>query len=50
MKAVPQCIEFEILDGVRWKARAREHVMPLQNLVQDDAVEKTTKAEPEDAG
>ncbi|HUQ76790.1 MAG TPA: hypothetical protein VM183_18875 [Burkholderiales bacterium] len=50
-ETVEERIELEISDAVRGVTRARHHVMPLQHLVQDDAVEKTAQAEPEqDAG
>ena len=48
--AVPAGIELQILDSVGW-IPAAQHVVPLQNLMQHNAVEKTSQAEAEeDAG
>jgi hypothetical protein len=43
-QTVTERIEAEALDrhGRRWRA---DHVMPLENLVQDDAVEEPTQAD-----
>jgi hypothetical protein len=42
---VPQRIDLEVFDAGRWISGARQHVMPLQDLVQDDAVEKAAQAQ-----
>ena len=39
---------FLIVDAVRRVARGGEHVVPLQDLVQHDAIEKSAQAEPEE--
>lgn len=41
---IPEGIEFKVFDGVDGIPTA-EHVVPLQNLVQNDSVEKTAKAQ-----
>jgi hypothetical protein len=45
--AVQQCIEFEIFNAVGRIARARYHVMPLQDLVQHDPIEESAEAKAE---
>ena len=45
--AVPSRVEFEVLDGVDGKSTA-EHVMPLQHLMQHDAIEETAQPEAEE--
>ena len=44
---VPDGVQLEVSDRVRRVARAGEHVVPLQNLVQYDAVEEAAEAHPE---
>ena len=46
--AVPQHVELQIAESVRRITSARQHVMPLQDLMQHDAVEKAAKAEAEE--
>src|SRR5688572_12660774 len=46
--AVKQGIEFKIGNGVGRISRACHHVMPLQNLVQDNPVEKPSQAKAEE--
>ena len=41
--AVPQGIDLEIGDAARRITGAGEHVVPLENLMQDYPVEKTTE-------
>src|SRR4051812_49835482 len=45
--AVPSRVEFQVLDGVDGKPTA-EHVMPLQHLMQHDAIEETAQPEAEE--
>jgi hypothetical protein len=49
--AVPEGVDLQVLDGVRRIARARDEMVPLQQLVQHDAVEEPAEAEAQqDAG
>ena len=49
--AVPQGIDFEIADAGRGITGAGQHVVPLQDLVQHDAIEESAQAQAEeDAG
>ena len=43
---VPERVEPKVLNGVDW-IPARQHVMPLQDLVQNDAIEKSSEAKSE---
>lgn len=45
--AVPKRVELEVLDGVGRVPGAGQHVMPLQNLMQNDPVEKPAEAKSE---
>jgi hypothetical protein len=45
-KAVPKSVEAQILDAGDWM-HAAQHVMPLQDLVQDDPVEESTQTKTE---
>ena len=45
--AVPSRVEFQVLDGVDGVPTA-EHVMPLQHLMQHDAIEETAQSEAEE--
>jgi hypothetical protein len=45
--AVPSRVEFQILDGIDGIPTA-EHVMPLQHLMQHDAIEETAQSEAEE--
>jgi hypothetical protein len=48
---VPERVDLEVSTLVGGKPGARQHVMPLQDLVQDDAVEQAAQAQSkEDAG
>ncbi len=48
---VEECVDLEVLHAVRRIPGARDHVMPLQHLVQHDAVEEPAEPESEkDAG
>ena len=48
---VEEGVDLQVLDAVRWIAGARDHVMPLEHLVQHDAVEEPPEAQAEeDAG
>jgi hypothetical protein len=40
-------LEFKVLQMVRRIARAGRHVMPLQDLMQHDPVEKAAEPQPE---
>src|SRR5688572_24067050 len=46
-RRVPEHIDFNIAHAVSRVARARQHVMPLQDLVKDYSVEKSAQAEAE---
>jgi hypothetical protein len=45
--AVPKRVELEVLDRVHG-IPAAQHVVPLQELVQHDAVEKAAEPQPEE--
>jgi len=45
--AVPKRVELEVLDRVLG-IPAAQHVVPLQELVQHDAVEKAAESQPEE--
>src|SRR4051812_16784979 len=45
--AVPSRVEFQVLDCVDGEPAA-EHVMPLQHLMQHDAIEETAQPEAEE--
>ena len=48
---VEESVDLEVLHAVRRIPSARDHVMPLEHLVQHDAVEESAEAESEkDAG
>ena len=48
---VEEGIDLQVFDGVRRVAGARDHVMPLEHLVQHDAVEESPEPQAEeDAG
>jgi hypothetical protein len=47
--AVADRVELETLDGCRRNRRA-QHVVPLENLVHDDAVEEATESNAEQHG
>ena len=50
-EAVPERVDFEVADAVGGITGTGEHVVPLEHLMQHDAVEKAAQAEPEqDAG
>jgi hypothetical protein len=42
-EAVDQRIEFKVADGGGRKARTRHHVVPLQDLVEEDSVDEAAK-------
>ena len=44
-QAVKQGIEFKVFQAVRWITGTCRHVVPLQNLVQHDAVEKSSQTQ-----
>jgi hypothetical protein len=39
-KTIPHDIEFQVPKAADWKACAGKHMMPLQNLMEDDPIEK----------
>jgi hypothetical protein len=41
---VPQCIELQTRK-VRYRVPRAEHVVPLQKLVEDDAIDETAKTQ-----
>jgi hypothetical protein len=45
--AIPASVQLEVFEGVD-RIPAAEHVMPLQQLVQHDAVEESPKAKAEE--
>lgn len=45
--AVPERIEFEVFDGVH-RVPAAQHVMPAQDLMEDNAIEKSSQAQPKE--
>jgi len=45
--AIPEGIHLEVLDTVGRVARAGQHVVPLQDLMQHDAVEEPAEAKAE---
>ena len=46
-QAVPQRVYLEVVNVIRREPGAGEHVMPLQDLVQHDAVEEAAEPKPE---
>jgi hypothetical protein len=46
---VPEHVRLGRLQGIRRQPR-RDHLVPLQDLEQDDPVQKTTEAHPEKGG
>lgn len=47
-EAVKERIQSQVFQAVRWKACAAQHVMPLQHLMQNDAVEEAPETEAEE--
>jgi hypothetical protein len=47
-EAIPEGVDLQILDAVGGITCAGQHVMPLQDLVQHDAVEKAAQPEPKE--
>ena len=45
--AVPPGVEFQVFDGVD-RIPTAEHVVPLEQLVQDNSIKKTAKAQPKE--
>ena len=43
-QAIPERINLEVVQGVWRVAATRQHVVPLEHLVKDDAVEKPAQA------
>jgi dipeptidyl aminopeptidase/acylaminoacyl peptidase len=47
--AVAQCVQLQVLQRVRWR-RSADHVVPLEDLMEDDAVEESTQSDSEEDG